>query len=186
LCQVKFSIWISVRKCGHTYHGTNMICTILQVCSTLHSGKAFFQKHSLPLIPFIPKLIMQVDDTWKSHILQVFLIVLTLVWKSLFTANNCCIIYLLKVWSLTMYTYFILTVLRSLHSCEWKFSIILISDFYRGFQEVWSRVFNEIGLSFSSRRNAISCKLLHLYLIIYTCSPQSILSSNKPSRVYEG
>ncbi|KAJ9549970.1 hypothetical protein OSB04_022513, partial [Centaurea solstitialis] len=43
-----------------------------KVCSTLHSGKAFFQKHSLPLIPFIPKLIMQVDDTWKSHILQAF------------------------------------------------------------------------------------------------------------------
>ncbi|GJU30927.1 armadillo-like helical domain-containing protein [Tanacetum coccineum] len=37
-----------------------------------HSGKAFFQKHSLPLIPFIPKLIMQVDDTWKLHILQAF------------------------------------------------------------------------------------------------------------------
>ncbi|XP_024993388.1 uncharacterized protein LOC112527160 isoform X1 [Cynara cardunculus var. scolymus] len=43
-----------------------------KVCSTVLSGKAFFQKHSLPLIPFIPKLIMQVDDTWKSHILQAF------------------------------------------------------------------------------------------------------------------
>ncbi|GJS38741.1 hypothetical protein Tco_0563784 [Tanacetum coccineum] len=45
-----------------------MLRTILQA----HSGKAFFQKHSLPLIPFIPKLIMQVDDTWKLHILQAF------------------------------------------------------------------------------------------------------------------
>lgn len=43
-----------------------------KVCSTVHSGKAFFQKHSLPLVSFIPKLIMQVDDTWKSHILQAF------------------------------------------------------------------------------------------------------------------
>ncbi|CAI9274237.1 unnamed protein product [Lactuca saligna] len=40
-----------------------------KVCGT---GKAFFQKHSLPLIRFIPKLMMQVDDTWKSHILQAF------------------------------------------------------------------------------------------------------------------
>ncbi|KAK9052330.1 hypothetical protein SSX86_028959 [Deinandra increscens subsp. villosa] len=36
------------------------------------SGKASFQKHLLSLIPFIPKLIMQVDSTWKSHILQAF------------------------------------------------------------------------------------------------------------------
>ncbi|KAI7732166.1 hypothetical protein M8C21_028920, partial [Ambrosia artemisiifolia] len=35
-----------------------------------HSGK--FQKHSLSLIPFIPKLVMQVDNAWKSHILQAF------------------------------------------------------------------------------------------------------------------
>lgn len=40
-----------------------------KVCGT---GKSFFQKHSLPLIPFIPKLMMQVDGTWKSHILQAF------------------------------------------------------------------------------------------------------------------
>lgn len=40
-----------------------------KVCGT---GKSFFLKHSLPLIPFIPKLIMQVDHTWKSHILQAF------------------------------------------------------------------------------------------------------------------
>ncbi|KAI3813070.1 hypothetical protein L1987_17786 [Smallanthus sonchifolius] len=38
----------------------------------VHSGKASFQKQSLSLIPFIPKLIMQVDSTWKSHILQAF------------------------------------------------------------------------------------------------------------------
>ncbi|KAK1438756.1 hypothetical protein QVD17_04566 [Tagetes erecta] len=38
----------------------------------VHSGKASFQKHSLSLIPFIPKLIMQVDSAWKSHILQAF------------------------------------------------------------------------------------------------------------------
>lgn len=38
----------------------------------VHSGKPFFQKHSLPLIPFIPKLVMQLDHTWKSHILQAF------------------------------------------------------------------------------------------------------------------
>ncbi|KAI3713299.1 hypothetical protein L1987_71874 [Smallanthus sonchifolius] len=38
----------------------------------VHSGRTSFQKHSLSLIPFIPKLIMQVDDTWKSHILQAF------------------------------------------------------------------------------------------------------------------
>ncbi|MFS8032386.1 putative pre-rRNA-processing protein Ipi1 [Helianthus anomalus] len=37
-----------------------------------HSGKSSFQKHSLSLIPFIPKLIMQVDNTWKPHILQTF------------------------------------------------------------------------------------------------------------------
>ncbi|CAH1415695.1 unnamed protein product [Lactuca virosa] len=40
-----------------------------KVCGT---GKAFFQKHSLPLIPFIPILMMQVDGSWKSHILQAF------------------------------------------------------------------------------------------------------------------
>ncbi|XP_076896542.1 uncharacterized protein LOC143549537 [Bidens hawaiensis] len=36
------------------------------------AGKAFFQKHSLSLVRFIPKLIIQVDNTWKSHILQAF------------------------------------------------------------------------------------------------------------------
>ncbi|KAJ9546961.1 hypothetical protein OSB04_019504 [Centaurea solstitialis] len=56
----------------------------MRVCSTLHSSKAFFQKHSLPLIPFIPKLIIQVDDTWKLHILQVFLIVPTLAFTEVF------------------------------------------------------------------------------------------------------
>ncbi|XP_071705422.1 uncharacterized protein [Rutidosis leptorrhynchoides] len=43
-----------------------------KVCGTLHSSKTFFQKHSLSLIPFIPKLILQVDDTWRSNILQGF------------------------------------------------------------------------------------------------------------------
>ncbi|XP_076951822.1 uncharacterized protein LOC143625362 [Bidens hawaiensis] len=38
----------------------------------VHSGRAFFQKHSLSLIPFIPKLVIQVDNAWKSHILQAF------------------------------------------------------------------------------------------------------------------
>ncbi|KAL4562598.1 hypothetical protein LXL04_026624 [Taraxacum kok-saghyz] len=38
----------------------------------MHSGKAFFQKHSLPFIPFIPKVMTQVDDTWKSHLVQAF------------------------------------------------------------------------------------------------------------------
>ncbi|KAL8200810.1 hypothetical protein R6Q57_012149 [Mikania cordata] len=38
----------------------------------VHSGKASSQRHSLSLIPFIPKLIMQVDNTWKLHILQAF------------------------------------------------------------------------------------------------------------------
>lgn len=163
-----------------------MICTILQVCSTVHSGKAFFQKHSLPLIPFIPKLIMQVDDTWKSHILKVFHIVPTLVWKSFFvTTNHHCIIYLLKVWSLTMFIYFILTMLRSLHTIggfEQKFSMIHISGFYRCFQEVWSRVFNEIGLSFSNQRNA--SKLFHLYLYVFTTKHS--FQETKASRVYKG
>ncbi|XP_076941183.1 uncharacterized protein LOC143610653 [Bidens hawaiensis] len=36
------------------------------------AGKASFQKHSLSLVCFIPKLIIQVDNSWKSHILQAF------------------------------------------------------------------------------------------------------------------
>lgn len=36
------------------------------------SEKAFRQKHSLSLIPFIPKLVLQVEGSWKSHILQAF------------------------------------------------------------------------------------------------------------------
>ncbi|KAJ0559009.1 putative testis-expressed protein 10/pre-rRNA-processing protein Ipi1 [Helianthus annuus] len=38
----------------------------------LRFSVAFFQKHFLSLIPFIPKLVMQVDNAWKSHILQAF------------------------------------------------------------------------------------------------------------------
>nr|XP_043635308.1 uncharacterized protein LOC122606512 [Erigeron canadensis] len=43
-----------------------------KVCNISHSGKAFFLKHSLPLIPFIPELITHMDSTWKLHILQAF------------------------------------------------------------------------------------------------------------------
>lgn len=43
-----------------------------EVCSGTQSGKALHEKHVLSLIPFIPKLILQVAGYWKSRTLQAF------------------------------------------------------------------------------------------------------------------
>ncbi|KAI7990847.1 Testis-expressed protein 10 [Camellia lanceoleosa] len=43
-----------------------------EICSGTESGKAFHEKHILSLIPFIPKLVLQVAGFWKSRILQAF------------------------------------------------------------------------------------------------------------------
>ncbi|KAL7198113.1 hypothetical protein ACSBR2_020602 [Camellia fascicularis] len=43
-----------------------------EICSGTQSGKAFHEKHLLSLIPFIPKLVLQVAGFWKSRILQAF------------------------------------------------------------------------------------------------------------------
>ncbi|KAM7499953.1 hypothetical protein LguiA_024367 [Lonicera macranthoides] len=43
-----------------------------KIGSSMQSSKAFHEKHSLSLIPFIPKLIMQVADNWKPRLLQAF------------------------------------------------------------------------------------------------------------------
>lgn len=52
----------------------NMVFVNMQVCSGTQSGKALHEKHILSLIPFIPKLILQVAGYWKSRTLQVWLI----------------------------------------------------------------------------------------------------------------
>ncbi|KAL3825702.1 hypothetical protein ACJIZ3_021731 [Penstemon smallii] len=38
----------------------------------IQTGKVFHEKHLLPLIPFIPKLTMQISGDWKSRVLQAF------------------------------------------------------------------------------------------------------------------
>ncbi|KAL0374783.1 UNVERIFIED_CONTAM: hypothetical protein Sradi_3394000 [Sesamum radiatum] len=38
----------------------------------IQSGKVFHEKHVLPLIPYIPKLTMQISVDWSSRILQAF------------------------------------------------------------------------------------------------------------------
>ncbi|KAL0410192.1 UNVERIFIED_CONTAM: hypothetical protein Slati_3608900 [Sesamum latifolium] len=38
----------------------------------IQSGKVFHEKHLLPLIPYIPKLTMQISVDWRSRILQAF------------------------------------------------------------------------------------------------------------------
>ncbi|XAR53187.1 hypothetical protein NMG60_11021631 [Bertholletia excelsa] len=43
-----------------------------QICNRSESAKLFHEKHLLPLIPFIPKLIFQLEGHWKSQILQAF------------------------------------------------------------------------------------------------------------------
>ncbi|XP_057491226.1 uncharacterized protein LOC130776972 isoform X2 [Actinidia eriantha] len=42
------------------------------ICSGRPSGKAFYEKQILSLIPFTPKLVWQVSGYWKSRILQAF------------------------------------------------------------------------------------------------------------------
>ncbi|PSS30415.1 Testis-expressed sequence 10 protein [Actinidia chinensis var. chinensis] len=42
------------------------------ICSGRPSGKAFYEKQILSLIPFTPKLLWQVSGYWKSRILQAF------------------------------------------------------------------------------------------------------------------
>ncbi|KAI7991081.1 Testis-expressed protein 10 [Camellia lanceoleosa] len=51
-------------------HTTDWQCPA--ICSGTESGKAFHEKHILSLIPFIPKLVLQVAGFWKSRILQAF------------------------------------------------------------------------------------------------------------------
>ncbi|KDO70605.1 hypothetical protein CISIN_1g002703mg [Citrus sinensis] len=41
-------------------------------CSDSRSGKAVWEKHILLLLPFIPKLVLQVASDWKSCLLQAF------------------------------------------------------------------------------------------------------------------
>ncbi|XP_057485397.1 uncharacterized protein LOC130771748 [Actinidia eriantha] len=43
------------------------------ICSGRPSGKAFYEKQILSLIPFTPKLVWKVSGYWKSRILQVWL-----------------------------------------------------------------------------------------------------------------
>ncbi|KAH9737955.1 Ipi1 N domain-containing protein [Citrus sinensis] len=43
-----------------------------KTCSDSRSGKAVWEKHILLLLPFIPKLVLQVASDWKSCLLQAF------------------------------------------------------------------------------------------------------------------
>ncbi|GFY97960.1 ARM repeat superfamily protein [Actinidia rufa] len=43
-----------------------------KICSGRPSGKAFYEKQILSLIPFTPNLVWQVSGYWKSRILQAF------------------------------------------------------------------------------------------------------------------
>lgn len=51
-----------------------MVFVNMQVCSGTQIGKVLHEKHILSLIPFIPKLVLQVPGYWKSRTLQVWLI----------------------------------------------------------------------------------------------------------------
>lgn len=42
------------------------------LASRIQSGKVFHEKDLLPLIPYIPKLVMQISGDWRSRILQAF------------------------------------------------------------------------------------------------------------------
>ncbi|XP_068647203.1 uncharacterized protein [Aristolochia californica] len=43
-----------------------------QIYNNKRSNKAIFEKHLASLIPFMPKIILKVDFSWRSHILEVF------------------------------------------------------------------------------------------------------------------
>ncbi|CAN4089629.1 unnamed protein product [Withania somnifera] len=43
-----------------------------KICNGREAGKVHHEKHLIPLVAFIPKLIMQVSVAWKSRILQAF------------------------------------------------------------------------------------------------------------------
>ncbi|XP_050115360.1 uncharacterized protein LOC126593357 isoform X3 [Malus sylvestris] len=43
-----------------------------KVCNDTLSGKEVWEKHLISLLPFVPKLVSQVADDWKSRLLQAF------------------------------------------------------------------------------------------------------------------
>ncbi|PRQ44133.1 putative pre-rRNA-processing protein IPI1/Testis-expressed sequence 10 protein [Rosa chinensis] len=43
-----------------------------KICSDRRSGKAIQEKHLISLLPFVPKLVSQVANDWKSRLLQAF------------------------------------------------------------------------------------------------------------------
>ncbi|XP_004303376.1 PREDICTED: uncharacterized protein LOC101296122 isoform X1 [Fragaria vesca subsp. vesca] len=43
-----------------------------KICSDRRSGKAIQEKHLISLLPFVPKLVSQVPNDWKSRLLQAF------------------------------------------------------------------------------------------------------------------
>ncbi|GAV57315.1 Ipi1_N domain-containing protein [Cephalotus follicularis] len=43
-----------------------------KICSATRSGKAAWEKHLLLLLPFISKLVFQLERNWRSHLLQAF------------------------------------------------------------------------------------------------------------------
>ncbi|XP_040361345.1 uncharacterized protein LOC112203486 [Rosa chinensis] len=43
-----------------------------KICSDRRSGKAIQEKHIISLLPFVPKLVSQVANDWKSGLLQAF------------------------------------------------------------------------------------------------------------------
>lgn len=43
-----------------------------KICSDTRSGKAIQEKHLISLLPFVPKLVSQVANDWKSRLLQAF------------------------------------------------------------------------------------------------------------------
>ena len=43
----------------------------LQIVGGTQSGKVVRERHILPLLPFIPELIAQVENSWRFRLLQV-------------------------------------------------------------------------------------------------------------------
>lgn len=49
------------------------ICFMMYAYVQMQSGKVVHEKDLLPLIPYIPKLVMQISGSWRPRMLQVLL-----------------------------------------------------------------------------------------------------------------
>ncbi|KAL8517666.1 hypothetical protein ACS0TY_015778 [Phlomoides rotata] len=45
------------------------------LATKIQSGKVFHERHLLPMIPYTPKLVMQISGSWRSRILEAFTVV---------------------------------------------------------------------------------------------------------------